>query len=115
MISDITWASFWVTVQSTSHSHTVTVRVPNRTITAQTSLSMQQWVGEPSDEAGETMAYISKICTQHSPDQVLCGVFEGRDKAVLTRTNVRSITFRLDVASRRRLHALATALVFLHN
>lgn len=115
MIDDVTWAWIWVTVINSSHSHTVTVRVPNRTITAQTSLAMQQWVGEPKDEAGETMAYISRICTQHSPDQILCAVFTGRDVAVLTRSNVTSVTFQLDVASRRRLYAFATALVFLHN
>lgn len=114
MIADIAWAWFWVTVVNTSHSHSVTVRVPRRTITAQTSLAQQQWVGEPEDEAGETMAYISKVCVQHSSDQVACAVF-GRDTAVLTRSNVTSITFRLDVASRRRLYALATGLVFLHS
>ncbi len=114
MISDVSWAWFWVTVLNTSHSHSVTVRVPNRTITAQVSLAQQQWVGEPENEAGETIAYVSRICVQHSSDQVLCSVFD-RDTAVLTRSNVTSITFQLDVISRRRLYALATALVFLHS
>jgi hypothetical protein len=92
----------------------VTVRVPNRTITAQISLAQQQWVGEADDEAGETMAYISKVCTQYSSDQILCGVFD-RNTVVLTQSNVASITFQLDVTSRRRLYAQASALVFIHN
>lgn len=95
-----TW--YWAS-SSGPFSWTITVGIPNRTVTAQAALAEIRG-------NGEAFAFINGWCTQPSPGQEFCNV--DAQESVVTLNNATSVTFEVHV---NNMYAKATGMVFIHS
>jgi len=117
MINYIHWAWFWAWVRNGTHSSTITVRIPNRRVTAQASLSRVSWDSEGKPRYAK--AFIRTYCYYHSSDQRLCPYYSNPDSApsVVTINNASSITFEIRVRASSggaEMYGYGTGMVFVH-
>jgi hypothetical protein len=95
-----TW--FWA-MSSGSFSHTVTVGIPTRTVTAQAALT--EIIGN-----GQAAAFVNGWCTMSSPGLQLCGI--QADAPLVGLTNATQVTFEVHV---NNMFAKAIGMVFIHS
>jgi hypothetical protein len=79
----------WMFVTGT-RTFTFIVFTGNRDITAHISLSKLQG-------NSDARAFISQVCHQESPDQIICEVPDREGESVVSRSNVRTVMFALRV------------------
>jgi hypothetical protein len=117
MIDYINYSRMWAWVRDRTYSITSTVRIPERDVTAQISLSKVSWDSEGAPRYAK--AFIRSYSRRMMSDVSGTGVYDDPNSAPTIReiSNAQAVTFELQVRANGRgaeMYGYATAMVFVH-
>jgi hypothetical protein len=118
MIDYINYSRMWAWVRNGTYSITSTVRIPERDVTAQISLSKVSWDSEGVPRYAK--AFIRSYSRRMMSDVSGTGIYDDPNSAptILRISNAQAVTFELQVRANGRgaeVYGYATAMVFVYS